>query len=123
MAAWLAAHGITEVQCLVPDQAGSARGKAVPRSQLTEEAVLGLPETVLRMTVTGNLPQDDAAYLRAISATGHDLLLRADPTTVARVPWAADPTAQVIHDCCFADGSLVDFAPRSVLRRVLRLYG
>ncbi|MEG1043134.1 MAG: glutamine synthetase, partial [Pseudomonas sp.] len=27
-----------------------------------------------------------------------------------------------IHDCYFADGALVDFAPRSVLRRVLKLY-
>jgi glutamine synthetase len=38
------------------------------------------------------------------------------------VPWATDPTAQVIHDCYFSDGTLVDFAPRSVLRRVLALY-
>jgi glutamine synthetase len=38
------------------------------------------------------------------------------------VPWAVDPTAQVIHDCYFANGELVDFAPRTVLRRVLKLY-
>ncbi|WP_313029691.1 glutamine synthetase family protein, partial [Massilia alkalitolerans] len=27
-----------------------------------------------------------------------------------------------IHDCYFSDGTLVDYAPRSVLRRVLKLY-
>jgi glutamine synthetase len=61
-------------------------------------------------------------YDRAISSTDRDMILKADPTTITMVPWATDPTAQVIHDCYFADGRLVDFAPRSVLRRVLKLY-
>jgi len=38
------------------------------------------------------------------------------------VPWAQDATAQVLHDCFKADGTLVQFAPRSVLRRVEALY-
>jgi glutamine synthetase len=38
------------------------------------------------------------------------------------VPWAVDPTAQVIHDCFDRLGRLVPFAPRSVLRRVCDLY-
>jgi glutamine synthetase len=50
------------------------------------------------------------------------MILKADPATITIVPWATDPTGQVIHDCFFADGTLVDFAPRSVLRRVLKLY-
>ncbi len=48
--------------------------------------------------------------------------LQADPTTVRIVPWATDPTAQVIHDCYDKHGNLVPFAPRSVLRRVCDLY-
>jgi glutamine synthetase len=48
--------------------------------------------------------------------------LRPDPSTVRIVPWATDPTAQVIHDCYDRDGQLVPFAPRSVLRRVCDLY-
>jgi glutamine synthetase len=48
--------------------------------------------------------------------------LRPDPSTVRIVPWATDPTAQVIHDCYDRDGKLVPFAPRSVLRRVCDLY-
>jgi glutamine synthetase len=48
--------------------------------------------------------------------------LRPDPSTVRIVPWATDPTAQVIHDCYDRDGALVPFAPRSVLRRVCELY-
>jgi glutamine synthetase len=74
------------------------------------------------MTVTGNYPTEDDAYDRAISSTDRDMILKADPTTITMVPWAVDPTAQVIHDCYFSDGRLVDFAPRSVLRRVLKLF-
>ncbi len=39
-----------------------------------------------------------------------------------RVPWAAEPTAQVIHDCFYSDGRRVTMAPRHVLRNVLELY-
>lgn len=119
---WLNEKRVTEIECLVPDLTGVARGKIVPRAKFTEERGMRIPEAVLGMTVTGNSPQDDAAYDRAISPTDRDMVLRADPATITVVPWAADPTAQVIHDCYFADGRLVDFAPRSVLRRVLKLY-
>jgi glutamine synthetase len=51
-----------------------------------------------------------------------DIVLKADPKTVRVVPWAAEPTAQVIHDCFYGDGRPVTMAPRYVLRRVLELY-
>ena len=38
------------------------------------------------------------------------------------MPWATDPTAQVIHDCFDHQGNLVPFAPRTVLRRVCDLF-
>ncbi|MEO7496965.1 MAG: glutamine synthetase family protein [Massilia sp.] len=122
MEQWLADHHITEIECLVPDLTGVARGKILPRSKFGSEGGMRLPEAVLGMTVTGNTPERDLAYLRAISVVDRDMQLRADPASIALVPWAQDPTAQVIHDCFFADASLVDFAPRSVLRRVLGLY-
>ncbi|KQZ43173.1 glutamine synthetase family protein [Duganella sp. Root1480D1] len=119
---WLNDKRVTEIECLVPDLTGVARGKILPRAKFTEERGMRIPEAVLGMTVTGNSPSDDAAYDRAISPTDRDMVLKADPTTITMVPWATDPTAQVIHDCYFSDGRLVDFAPRSVLRRVLKLY-
>jgi glutamine synthetase len=119
---WLNAKRVTEIECLVPDLTGVARGKILPRVKFTEERGMRLPEAVLGMTVTGNSPIGDEAYDKAISSTDRDMILKADPTTITMVPWAVDPTAQVIHDCYFADGELVDFAPRSVLRRVLKLY-
>ena len=119
---WLNAKRVTEIECLVPDLTGVARGKILPRVKFNEERGMRLPEAVLGMTVTGNTPMHDEAFHRAISATDRDMILKADPSTITTVPWAVDPTAQVIHDCYFADGKLVDFAPRSVLRRVLKLY-
>ncbi|NHZ79962.1 glutamine synthetase [Massilia sp. CCM 8695] len=119
---WLNDRQVTEIECLVPDLTGVARGKILPRTKFTKERGMRMPEAVLGMTVTGNYPANDVAYFRAISETDRDMVLRPDPSTITVVPWALDPTAQVIHDCYFSDGSLVDFAPRSVLRRVLKLY-
>ncbi len=119
---WLNEKRVTEIECLIPDLTGVARGKIMPRAKFTDDRGMRLPEAVLGMTVTGNYPKDDAAYQRTISPTDRDMILRADPTSITMVPWAVDPTAQVIHDCYFADGSMVDFAPRSVLRRVVNLY-
>ncbi|MBB3220429.1 glutamine synthetase family protein [Pseudoduganella umbonata] len=119
---WLNAKRVTEIECLVPDLTGVARGKILPRGKFTQERGMRIPEAILGMTVTGNSPTDDPAYDRAISNIDRDMILKADPGTITMVPWATDPTAQVIHDCYFADGRLVDFAPRSVLRRVLKLY-
>ena len=38
------------------------------------------------------------------------------------VPWAKDPTAQIIHDCYDMEGNLHALSTRNVLRRVLDLY-
>ena len=122
MDAWLNDRRISEIECLVPDLTGVARGKILPRTKFAIDRGMRMPEVVLGMTVTGNHPTDDAAYSRAISSTDRDMILRPDPGTITMVPWAVDPTAQVIHDCYFSDNTLVDFAPRSVLRRVVALY-
>ncbi|HEU4621025.1 MAG TPA: glutamine synthetase, partial [Burkholderiaceae bacterium] len=118
---WLDDKRVTEIECLVPDLTGVARGKILPREKFTEERGMRLPESVLGMTVTGEAPMNPE-YLRIIAPSDRDMILRADPSTVCLVPWAVDSTAQVIHDCYFADGALVDFAPRTVLKRVIELY-
>ena len=119
--AWLNQRRVTEIECLVPDLTGVARGKILPRSKFTQDRGMRLPESILGLTVTGNWP-DDARLSELISDTDRDMHLAPDPATVRPVPWATDPTAQVIHDCHFQDGREVDYAPRNVLKRVLRLY-
>jgi len=118
---WLNERRVTEIECLVPDLTGVARGKILPRQKFTEDRGMRLPEAVVAMGVTGEFPEE-GPYYDVITPTDRDMHLRPDPTTVRIVPWASDPTAQVIHDCFDRDGTLVPFAPRSVLRRVCDLY-
>ena len=118
---WLDQNRVTEIECLVPDLTGVARGKILPRQKFTEDRGMRLPEAVVAMGVTGEFPEE-GPYYDVIKPTDRDMHLRPDPSTVRIVPWATDPTAQVIHDCYDREGSLVPFAPRSVLRHVCDLY-
>lgn len=121
MERWLDENRVTEIECLVPDLTGVARGKILPRNKFSEEKGMRLPEAIFGSTVTGEYPSSDM-FDSIIAPTDNDMELRPDPTTVRLVPWAQDATAQVLHDCFKADGTLVQFAPRSVLRRVEALY-
>jgi glutamine synthetase len=111
-------HGISEVEALLPDMAGIARGKVMPAVKFAEEEGMRMPESIFLQTVTGDYPEDD----RAMNAAEIDITLKADPATTRVVPWAAEPTAQVIHDSFYADGRPVTMAPRYVLRHILDLY-
>jgi glutamine synthetase len=51
-----------------------------------------------------------------------DVRLVPDYRTVALSPWASTPRAMAVHDCLELDGSLCQFAPRSVLKQVLASY-
>ncbi|ACB34006.1 Glutamate--putrescine ligase [Leptothrix cholodnii SP-6] len=118
---WLNERRVTEIECLVPDLTGVARGKILPRQKFTEDRGMRLPEAVVAMGVTGEFPEE-GPYYDVINPTDRDMHLRPDPRTVRIVPWATDPTAQVIHDCYDKEGRMVPFAPRSVLRRVCGLF-
>ena len=112
-------HGISEVEAIIPDMAGIARGKVMPAEKFAEDAGMRLPESIFLQTVTGDYPVDTS---EAMSPAEIDIVLKADPKTVRVVPWAAEPTAQVIHDCFYSDGRRVSMAPRQVLQHVLELY-
>ena len=121
MEQWFDEQRVTEIECLVPDLTGVARGKILPREKFTEDRGMRLPEAVVAMGVTGEFPAE-GPYYDVISPNDLDMHLQPDPSTVRIVPWATDPTAQVIHDCYDRHGKLVPHAPRSVLRRVCELF-
>ncbi|WP_417614848.1 glutamine synthetase family protein [Oceanisphaera sp.] len=114
---WMEQHAITEVECLLPDFTGNARGKILPASKFLKEGGMRLPENIFLQTVNGDWPEDEH-----IDWTERDMELQADTRTPRLVPWASEPTAQVIHDCFDAHGQAVEMAPRSVLRKILALY-
>ncbi|PWR22723.1 glutamine synthetase family protein [Zavarzinia aquatilis] len=117
---WLHERHITEVECLVPDISGVARGKILPTSKFLKsqtDSSLRLPESIFSQTVTGEFIDSEVT-----DPTEPDVVLRPDPDTLSLVPWYEDPTAQVINDCVYRDGRPVPIAPRQVLRRVIDLY-
>jgi glutamine synthetase len=114
-------HRITEVECLVPDMSGIARGKIVPADKflrILRDRGLRLPEAIFVQTVTGDFPEDEDVT----SDENSDIYMLPDENTIRLVPWYQEPTAQVVSDCVYADGSPVDISPRWVLRKVLALY-
>ena len=116
---WLRDHQISEVECLVPDMTGNARGKFIPAHQFLDGDDPRLPESIMVQTVTGEYSDEHWEF---VEPTDTDMILKPDPSTMRLVPWAREPTAQIIHDCYTQDGELHPLASRSVLRRVLKLY-
>lgn len=117
---WLKAENIDDIECMVADNAGIARGKSMPRTKFIDGLKtrgLRLPETVFGMTITGDYALND--YL---SETERDVVLLPDLDTLCMTPWQPEPTAAVICDCELDNGDPVAFSPRQVLKRVLKLY-
>lgn len=118
---WLKDHQIDEVEAIVPDMTGTARGKLIPAVKYNEEVGLRLPESVFMQTVNGDYPADDI-YDELMNPAEIDMVLKPDPKTIRLVPWASEPTATIIHDAFTHEGEYVDLAPRYVLRRIMDLY-
>ncbi|MCH1460228.1 MAG: glutamine synthetase family protein [Luminiphilus sp.] len=116
---WLEENNISEVECLVPDMTGNARGKFIPAHQFLSRSDLKLPESIMVQTVTGEYTDEHWDF---VEPTDTDMLLVADPKTLRKVPWAREPTAQVIADCYRASGEPHPLSSRNVLKHVLALY-
>lgn len=120
---FLKEHKIEEVECLLPDMAGIARGKILPAERFLKGMTtksLRIPESIFVQTVTGDYPSDDIDTVTSPST--QDVYLVPDPSTIRVVPWYSDPTAQVICDAYYFDGKPVQIAARQLLQRILKLY-
>ena len=114
---WLAGRRLDEVECIVADLSGIARGKAMPASKFAKQNHFYLPNSIFLQTITGDWAEDaDAEF------TEPDMVCIPDWETATAAPWTADLTLQVIHDIVDQKGEPVWVAPRNVLRRVVQLY-
>ena len=109
---------VDEVECIIPDLAGMSRGKAMPAKKFSPEYITYLPVSIFYQTISG---EDVEMDIDNQWAEG-DLVLRPDMSTAKAVPWAKEPTLQVIHDLYTRDGTPVNIAPRQVLKNVIKLY-
>jgi len=112
---WLTEHHIEDVEAIVPDMAGAARGKVMPAAKFGK-GDMKMPEGVFAQTISGDYVSDPD------NVEDRDMWLVPDPETLRPVPWAADPAAAVFLDCYHRDGSPVAKSPRNVLRHVLSMY-
>jgi glutamine synthetase len=81
---WLRENRITEVECLVPDMTGKARGKFIPADKFIKEDSR-LPESILVQTVTGDYTD---IHDELVNPMDTDMLLYPDANTMRLVPWA-----------------------------------
>ena len=114
---WFKQHDIEDIEVIVPDMAGVARGKMLPAEKFLEQPAMRLPESVFVQTVTGEYLHEPL-----INPADRDILVKPDMDTLRVLPWAKDSTATVINDCYYEDGSAVDISPRQVLRNILKVY-
>lgn len=114
---WLDGRRLDEVECIVPDLSGIARGKAMPASKFAHQKHFYLPNSIFLQTITGDWAEDaDAEF------TEPDMVCVPDWGAATAAPWTADVTLQVIHDVLDQKGEPVWVAPRNVLKRVIGLY-
>ncbi len=114
---YLDGRRLDEVECVVADLAGIARGKAMPASKFARQSHFYLPDSIFLQTITG-----DWADVEGRAFTEPDMVCVPDLSTATAAPWTADWTIQVIHDIQQHDGSPVPYAPRNVLRAVIAQY-
>ncbi len=116
--AYLDGKRLDEVECVIPDLPGIARGKAVPASKFARQDFFHLPDSIFYQTITGN-------WGEAAGEDGwieRDMTLIPDMETASAAPWTGDWTLQVIHDAYDSDKTPVPFSPRNVLKHVVQLY-
>ena len=77
---WLKQHQISEVECLVPDMTGSARGKFIPAHQFLSRGEPRLPESIMIQSVTGEYSDEHWNY---VEPTDADMILDIGPDTAA----------------------------------------
>ncbi len=118
--AFLEGRRLDEVECIIADLPGIARGKAVPASKFARQEYFHLPDSIFFQTITGDwgeaANEDDGGFIE------RDMILKPDMSTATAAPWTGDWTLQVIHDAYDRKGKPVPYAPRNVLKRVVQLY-
>jgi len=109
---------LEEVECIVADMPGIARGKAMPAGKFARTEQMFLPDSIFYQTITGGW----ADFGSEDKFTDPDMVLTPDFSTATAAPWANDATLQIIHDVKDQKGRPVPFAPRNVLKHVVQQF-
>jgi len=110
--------GLSAIDAMLPDINGIIRGKRIAPETLPKIFDQGfqLPASTVMLDVTG----DDMDPLGLSIAEGDpDVTARPISGTLAPVPWAPKPLAQVLASLFNSDGTPYAFDPRHILARVI----
>ncbi|MGQ2923792.1 MAG: glutamine synthetase family protein [Hydrogenophaga sp.] len=110
-------HGVRDVECLFADVTGYPRGKLMPAASFAAGGELRICQAIPMQCVTG-----EYSYDPIFPDSDPDVRLVPDLGTLKLAPWASVPRYMAVHDCVELDGSLCEFAPRSVLKNVVARY-
>jgi len=115
---YLDGRALEEVEIIIPDLAGTSRGKAMLAKKFQPDGTFFLPVSLFYQTISGEYVEMeiDNQWLEK------DIVLVPDLATAAAVPWSDVPTLQIICDMQLREGGPLEIAPRNVLQRVLDLY-
>ncbi|WP_101065980.1 glutamine synthetase family protein [Roseovarius salinarum] len=115
---YLEGRRLDEVECIIADLPGIARGKAMPASKFARQGHFHLPDSIFFQTITGDWAEaaSDEGFIE------RDMILTPDMATATAAPWTGDWTLQVIHNATDREGTPIPFCPRNVLKRVVNLY-
>jgi glutamine synthetase len=116
---WLESNNITEVECIFPDMAGSSKGKILPVNRFiksVEDQSLKLADSVLGQTVSGSWIHES----EVIDYVEEDVIMIPDLSTIKKIPWNKEPTAQIICDLYYNSVSPSDIAPRQILKNMIK---
>lgn len=117
LAAHFRATGVRDVECLFADVTGYPRGKLMPAASFAGGGELRICQAIPMQCVTG-----EYSYDKVFPDSDPDVRLVPDLATLRLAPWASVPRYLAVHDCVELDGSLCEFAPRSVLKNVVARY-
>ena len=108
---------VDEVECVIGDIAGVARGKVMPAAKFATQTNYYLPNSIFLQTITGEWADNPFDAF-----TEPDMIMVPDFSTATAAPWTADVTLQVIHDAMDQAGAPIGYSPRNVLRSIVKLY-
>ena len=79
---------LDEVECIISDLPGIARGKAVPAKKFKRQDSFHLPDSIFYQTITGGWGEaaGDEGFIEK------DMILRPDMSTATAAPWTGDWT-------------------------------
>jgi len=115
---YLDGRRLDEVECVIADLPGIARGKAMPATKFSQQKRFYLPDSIFYQTIAGGWAEAAGEG----GFTEPDMFLVPDLDTATAAPWTADWTLQVVHDAYDSAGAPVPMAPRNVLKRVVAAY-